>query len=76
MAIGSFPGVDDKGFQDPTSICLPVFASTGARDTFVTSQGGTTALQGKGFACIVDTGAAWSFHYLTIAGLWKTATLA
>ncbi|HEY6021818.1 MAG TPA: hypothetical protein VIY48_18735 [Candidatus Paceibacterota bacterium] len=71
-----YPGVDPLGFRDPSTLCHPVYASTAARDTAVTALGGVTALQGKGFCCFVDTGAAWSFHYLTIAGLWKTATLA
>jgi hypothetical protein len=75
MALESFPGQDAQGFKDPTSIRHPVFASTAARDTWVTAQGGVAALQGKGFICIVDTGAAWSIHYLTIAGLWKTSAL-
>lgn len=70
-----FPGVDEKGFRDPTSLGLPVYASTGARDTAVTALGGTSYLEGKGFCCIVDTGSAWSLHYLNAAGAWKTAAL-
>lgn len=71
-----FPGVDEKGLRDPTTNCLPVYASTGARDTAVTALGGTSFLAGKGFCCIVDTGSARSLHYLSIAGTWLSVALA
>jgi 3D (Asp-Asp-Asp) domain-containing protein len=70
-----FPGVDTAGMRDPTGLTHQVFASTAARDAYVVTQGGVAVLQGKGYCCVVDTGAAWTFNYLTLAGLWKTAAL-
>jgi hypothetical protein len=66
MAAGSFPGLDSAGYQDPFSIKLPVFASTAARDTWVTGIGGTTMVP-AGFTCFctatnvvtVWNGSAW-----------------
>lgn len=76
MAKNAAPGLDVNGNIDPNSVVMPMFVSTAARDTFVTANGGTAGpLAGK-FLCVVDTGAAWTIHYLTAAGLWKTATLA
>lgn len=64
----SFPGVDTKGFRDATSLALPYFASTAARDTWVTAQGGIANLP-NGFACYCA-----ATHVITVveAGAWKS----
>ncbi len=72
-----FPGHDASGFVDPETVSIQVFASMAARDTWCTAHGGIAAgspLRGK-FICIVDTGAAWTLNFLTLAGLWKTVAL-
>jgi hypothetical protein len=66
MAAGSNPGLDAQGYRDGSSIKLMFFASTAARDTWVTAQGGTTKIP-SGFACYcvgtnvvtVWNGSAW-----------------
>ncbi len=68
MAIGDFPGVDGQGFQAPTAHALPYFASTAARDTWVTAQGGIANIP-NGFACYCV-----ATHVITVveAGAWKS----
>lgn len=68
MAIGSFPGVDTKGFRDPTAGCLAVFADSTARDAWVTAQGGIANIP-SGFTCYLS-----GTHVLCVneAGTWKS----
>lgn len=68
MAIGDFPGVDDKGFAAPTAHSLPFFASTAARDTWVTAQGGIANIP-SGFACYC---AATNVITVNNAGTWRS----
>lgn len=47
-----YPGINENGFGDATLRGLPPFASTAARDAWVTSIGGTGVLP-NGFACYI-----------------------
>jgi hypothetical protein len=68
MAIGSFPGLNERGYKDPTSIGLPTFASAAARDTWVTAQGGIANIP-TGFACFITGTNVISVNN---AGTWRS----